>query len=118
MLWRIDPGRDEPVYQQLVTQVHQAIVHGELENGERLPAARDLAASLDINIHTVLHAYQQLREDGVLDVRRGRGAVIVARAAHNLNGVFDALQTFINSARTAGLSPASAAILVREVMTA
>ena len=49
--------------------------------GDRLPAARDVAASLEINVHTVLRAYQLLREEGLVDLRRGRGAVVTDRVA-------------------------------------
>ncbi|MDR0285649.1 MAG: GntR family transcriptional regulator [Propionibacteriaceae bacterium] len=114
MLWRIDPERDEPVYQQLIAQVHRAVLRGDLAVGERLPAATELARSLDVNIHTVLHAYRQLREEGVLDVRRGRGAVVVGR--RDRGDVVKALRGFASAARDAGLSADAAAALVREEM--
>jgi GntR family transcriptional regulator len=117
MLWRVDPGRDDPVYLQLVTQVHRAILRGELADGERLPAAQELAHSLGVNIHTVLRAWRHLRAEGVLDVRPGRGAVVVAPPNHGLPEVTAALTAFIAAARRAGMSPDAALALVREELS-
>jgi GntR family transcriptional regulator len=117
MLWRIDPGRDEPLYAQLVAQVHVALARGELAPGDRLPAARELADSLELNMHTVLRAYQQLRDDGVLELRRGRGAVVVPGTPHGQDQVRTALQAYAAAARAAGLSTEAAATLLKEEMS-
>lgn len=76
MLWTVDPTDPTPLFTQLVNSVRRAIATGELSVGDRLPAARELARSLDINMHTVLRAYQDLREAGLVELRRGRGAVV------------------------------------------
>lgn len=47
-------------------------------NGERLPAAKALGESLGVSLHTVLHAYQDLRHQGLIELRRGRGAGVIA----------------------------------------
>ena len=73
MLFRIDPTSAEPLFAQLAGQVRGAVLRGELTPGTRLPAARDLARSLEVNLHTVLHAYQDLRDEGLIELRRGRG---------------------------------------------
>lgn len=65
----------------MAASVRSDILAGVLAPGDRLPAARDVAEALDINQHTVLHAYQRLRDEGLVDLRRGRGAVISASAA-------------------------------------
>lgn len=77
MLIRIDPQATEPIYAQLVREVRRAVSAGEVRVGERLPPARELARSLDINMHTVLRAYAELRDEGVIELRRGRGAVVL-----------------------------------------
>lgn len=77
MLIRIDPRASEPIYVQIELEVRRAIARGEAASGDRLPAARDLASSLDVNMHTVLRAYTELRDAGVIDLRRGRGAVVL-----------------------------------------
>ncbi|MCA5893317.1 GntR family transcriptional regulator [Isoptericola sp. NEAU-Y5] len=116
MMWRIDPGGDEPLYAQLVTQVRLAVAHGELRPGERLPAARELAASLDLNMHTVLRAYQLLRDDGVVELRRGRGAMVAARQPADLTAVERAIADLVDAARRAHLSTETTTTLVKEAM--
>ncbi|PZR55205.1 GntR family transcriptional regulator [Xylanimonas oleitrophica] len=116
MIWRIDPGSEEPLYAQLVAQVHVALAHGELKAGDRLPAARDLAESLDLNVHTVLHAYQQLRDAGVIELRRGRGAVVVQAATGDRAPLEAALAAFVAAARDAHLTTETATTLLKEAM--
>lgn len=81
MLIRVDADSPRALYDQVAASIRSDILTGALEPGDRLPAARDVAAALDINQHTVLHAYQRLRDEGLIDLRRGRGAVIAASAA-------------------------------------
>ncbi|WP_435743531.1 GntR family transcriptional regulator [Microbacterium sp. PMB16] len=81
MLIRVDADSSRPLYDQVAASIRSDILTGTLVPGDRLPAARDVAEALDINQHTVLHAYQRLRDEGLIDLRRGRGAVIAASAA-------------------------------------
>ena len=114
-MWRIDPTSDEPLYAQLVAQVRLGVAHGTLRTGERLPAARELAASHELNMHTVLRAYQVLRDDGTLELRRGRGAVVSSNAP-DLTDVERAVAELAAAARRAGLSVQTTTILVTEAM--
>ncbi|MCW3157815.1 GntR family transcriptional regulator [Micropruina sonneratiae] len=80
MLIRIDPASDVPLYEQLAASVRAQLAAGSIAAGERLPGARDLAQSLGINLHTVLRGYNLLRDEGLLELRRGRGAVVAGSA--------------------------------------
>jgi GntR family transcriptional regulator len=113
VLLRLDPSAEEPLFAQLVAQVQLAVARGELADGERLPAARELAHSLDINIHTVLKAYQELRDDGLIELRRGRGAV-VASPGRDHGALLVAVDEVVREARAVGLSPQATAALVKE----
>ncbi len=112
MLIRVDPSSSQPLYAQLADQVRAAVLRGELVSGERLPAARDLAASLDVNQHTVLHAFQLLRDEGLLELRRGRGAVVTSRAVEHYAPLVAALRTVRAEAARTGLPLSAVAALL------
>lgn len=120
MIWTIDPTAPEPLYAQLVAQVHVALSYGDLAEGDRLPSARDLAQSLDLNIHTVLHAFQILRDEGVVELRRGRGAIITARnstgGTREADGLQQALRHYIEAGTAAGLPPEALITLLKEAL--
>ena len=67
--------REDPLelHEQVAGEIRRAIADGEAKPGERLPPARDLAAVLGVNTNTVLRALRQLRNEGLLEFRRGRG---------------------------------------------
>jgi DNA-binding transcriptional regulator YhcF (GntR family) len=76
VLFRLDPARPVPLADQVAANVRRGIADGTVAPGERLPPARELAASLDVSIHTVLAGYQQLRDEDLIELRRGRGATV------------------------------------------
>ena len=82
MLIRLDPKSDRPIYRQIAVAVSSSIQDGSLAAGSRLPSARSMAESLDINMHTVLRAYSDLEENGLVEMRRGRGGVVVTSGAN------------------------------------
>jgi GntR family transcriptional regulator len=73
MLESIDRADPTPLHDQVAAQIRRAIADGEAKPGERLPPARDLAAVMKVNTNTVLRALRALREEGLLEFRRGLG---------------------------------------------
>jgi GntR family transcriptional regulator len=73
MLESIDRSDPTPLHDQVAGQIRRAIADGEAKPGERLPPARDLAAVMGVNTNTVLRAMRVLREEGLLEFRRGHG---------------------------------------------
>lgn len=73
---KIDPGARTALYQQVAAELRRAIAEGEAKPGERMPLAKDLAAVLGVNRNTVLRALSELREEGLLEFRRGRGITV------------------------------------------
>ena len=75
----VNVDRSAPVllHDQVAAQIRRAIAEGEAGPGERLPLAKDLAAVLGVNKNTVLRALHMLREEGLLEFRRGRGITVV-----------------------------------------
>src|SRR3954454_16722235 len=67
--------RDETLqlHLQVSAEIRRSIADGEAKAGERLPPAKDLAAVLGVNTNTVLRSLRQLRDEGLLEFRRGRG---------------------------------------------
>ncbi|NLA65030.1 MAG: GntR family transcriptional regulator [Leucobacter sp.] len=80
MLISIDAASERPIYEQIADSVRRAMSSGVLKESEKLPPASEVAAGLAVNKHTVLRAYQDLRDEGLVDLRRGRGAVVTSAA--------------------------------------
>ncbi|GAA2970549.1 GntR family transcriptional regulator [Microbacterium terrae] len=113
MLLRIDTASDEALFLQVAASIRADAAAGRVRPGDRLPAAREVADALGINVHTVLHAYQELRDEGLLDIRRGRGAVVTS-AADNLASLRDEVAVLVRSAQAKGVSPDVLAAIVKE----
>jgi len=66
--------RNDPtlLHEQVAIEIRRAIAEGEALPGQRIPQAKDLAAVLGVNTNTVLRALRGLRDEGLLEVGRGR----------------------------------------------
>lgn len=76
MLISISEEDPRPIYLQIAADIKDQIRTGDLSPGDELPSVRELADSLDVNLHTVHRAYQKLREQGVIRMRLGQRAKI------------------------------------------
>lgn len=113
MLFRVDTASGVPLWEQLSASIRASAIAGQLRAGERLPSARDLAVSLDINVHTVLRAYQLMRDEGLIELRRGRGAIVTDRT-HDYGDLTTAIAELVTEARARGVSATALIALIRE----
>src|SRR3954449_6493564 len=72
------------LHDQVAAAIRRAIAEGEAKPGERLPPARDFAKALGVKANTVLRAMRLLRDEGLLEFRRGRGVTVVGSPDRSL----------------------------------
>ncbi|HLK21089.1 MAG TPA: GntR family transcriptional regulator [Bryobacteraceae bacterium] len=77
---RIDLSNPVPAYRQIVDGLRTLLVDGALRPGDLLPPVRELAFDLGVHFNTVAEAYRILAEEGWLDLKRRRGAQVLARS--------------------------------------
>src|SRR6478752_6069487 len=82
----IDPADPRPVFRQIVDEVQRCVAIGVLKPSDALPAARTLAAELQVNANTVQHAYRTLEQEGTVEVRRGLGTFIANAPLKDVRG--------------------------------
>lgn len=104
-----------PAYLQLAGQVERAIRLGRLQPGDQLPSVREVVTELAINPNTVLKAYRDLENRGLLDSRQGRGTFIkeglrLGPTARHV-GLQRKLRRWVNEAIAAGLTREDVAAL-------
>ena len=75
----ISNANDKPIYEQITTQVKNAILSGELHPGEGLPSIRALAKDLRVSVITTKRAYDELEGAGFIFTVPGKGSFVAAR---------------------------------------
>ncbi|MCR4961886.1 MAG: GntR family transcriptional regulator [Lachnospiraceae bacterium] len=98
-----------PVYEQVVDQLRQKIMLGELKEGEGLPSVRVLANELKISALTVKKAYDKLEEDGLVITVHGKGTYVAATdtdsaAEARKKAAEDEMSLAVSKAKLAGLT--------------
>ncbi len=115
VLIEIDESSTVPLFLQIAGGVRRAIGDGSLAAGDRLPAARELAASLGVNMHTVLRAYQTLRDEGLVEMRRSRGVVVTSTAPDDAE-LMGLARAFVDHARSRGLTDTDIVTLLEDLL--
>jgi DNA-binding GntR family transcriptional regulator len=110
--------RDDPteLYEQVAAEIRRAIADGEAKPGERLPPARDLAAVLEVNTNTVLRALRLLRDEGLLEFRRGRG--ITVAGTPESGAVIAQVRDLLRFARSRGYRPDEIVEMIQRLASA
>lgn len=114
MRWTIDHAAPERLQDQIAACVRRGVAAGELELGDQLPPAAELGDALDVNRNTVLAAYRLLRDEGLLEFRRGRG-VRVATIDQATTPVIDAAADLLALARDHGLGRPDVIRILKEL---
>jgi GntR family transcriptional regulator len=96
----LDHQDPTPLFEQTAAEIRRAIAAGEARPGERLPPARDLAAVLGVNTNTVLRALRALRDEGLLEFRRGRGITVIGTPEQSV--VIEGARNLVQLARRHG----------------
>src|SRR5579871_6962492 len=104
--------RDDPalLHEQVAAQIRKAIADGEAKPGDRLPPARHLAAVMGVNTNTVLRAVRLLRDEGLLELRQGRGIRVVGTPEQS--ALHEKIAELVQLGRRTGVTRAQLARLI------
>lgn len=112
-LVKVDPEPNVPLYEQVAADIRRAIAEGEAKPGERLPLAKDLATVLGVNTNTVLRALRELRDEGLLEFRRGRGITVAGTPERG--AVMSRVNELVAFARKQGYPPEELIAMIKTV---
>ena len=110
---KVDVSERLALHEQVAAEIRRAIADGEANPGERLPPARDLAAVLGVNANTVFRALRILRDEGLLEFRRGHG--ITVSGTPERGAVVQRARELVVFARHLGYRPEELARLIRSL---
>ncbi len=113
LLAEVDRPDPLPLHDQVAAEVRRAIAEGEAGPGDRIPQAKDLAAVLGVNTNTVLRALRTLRDEGLLEL--GRGRAIVVAGTPERSAVVTRLKEFLAFARSQGYRPDDVLTLIESL---
>src|ERR1044071_6894356 len=110
---KINRAERVDLHDQVAAEIRRAIAEGEAKPGERLPPAKDLAAVLGVNTNTVLRALRQLRDEGLLEFRRGRGITVTGTPEQS--ALIEKAKDLLHHARTQGYKRDELIQLIRQL---
>ena len=101
------------LHDQVAAEIRRAIAEGEAGPGERLPLVKDIAAVLGVNKNTVLRAMHILRDEGLLEFRRGRGITVAGTSERG--AVIAKTKELVAFARRQGYRPEEVIAMIRTI---
>src|SRR5436309_10006964 len=110
---KLDRASTVDLHDQVAAEIRRAIAEREAKPGERLPPAKDFAAVLEVNVNTVLRAFRELRDEGLLEFRRGRGVTVTGTPERGALVV--RVRELVDFARTHGYRTDELISLIEEV---
>ena len=112
----IDPSASAPPFEQVRTQVLEAVRAGELAPGTRMPTVRALAAELDLAVNTVAKAYRALESDHVIETRGRNGTFVSATGDPTEQQAQLAASDYADRVARLGLDAEDALAIVRSAL--
>jgi GntR family transcriptional regulator len=110
---KIDRRDPTQLHLQVAAAIRRAIADGEVKPGERMPPAKDLAAVLGANTNTVLRSLRDLRDEGLVEFRRGRGITVTGTPAQG--AVIARAMELVDFARQHGYKPDEIARMIEQL---
>jgi len=106
----IDARSPIPLYVQIADRLRVAVATGEVRAGMPLPSVRQLAAELRVNPATVVQAYRELEQAGIVESRQGAGTFVrelpeSRREADRVREARKLVRRILQEASTLGVSP-------------
>ncbi|MEG0812981.1 MAG: GntR family transcriptional regulator [Clostridium sp.] len=114
----ISNASDKPIYEQIMTQMKNAIISGELEAGEPLPSLRFLAKELRVSIISTKRAYEELEREGYIESVPGKGSFVTEKnrelmREEQFKKVEEYLQYAVDTAKLSRISLAEMQDIIR-----
>ena len=75
----ISNSSEDPIYEQIIKQIKNQIINGELREQDSLPSIRKLASELGISVITTKRAYEELEREGYIDTVGGKGSFVASQ---------------------------------------
>jgi DNA-binding transcriptional regulator YhcF (GntR family) len=94
---RIEPNSQTPKYQQITDEIIERIQQGILKRGDQLPTINEITGSLGVARMTVIRAYEELRERGIVAPQHGKGYYVIStdvQAKMHVFVLFDAMNSY------------------------
>lgn len=106
---KIQSKSSKPIYDQIAQQIKEAVLNGELKEGDALPSIRALAADLKISVITTKRAYTDLEQEGMIYSVPGKGFFVDNPDMQYLQekktvGIEDDLVKVLDKAQASGLA--------------
>ncbi|NLX65100.1 MAG: GntR family transcriptional regulator [Clostridiaceae bacterium] len=100
---------NQPIYNQIYTQIKNQIISGKLKEGEALPSIRNLAKDLRISVITTKRAYDELERDGFIYTVPAKGCFVAEKnfeliREENLKKIEDYMQKISELAALCNIS--------------
>ncbi|MBZ4668059.1 MAG: hypothetical protein PWP07_1699 [Epulopiscium sp.] len=105
----ISNSSNQPIYEQIVSQIKALIISGELNEGDALPSMRLLAKELRISVITTKRAYEELEKEGFIVSITGKGSFVASKnleliKEQQLKEIENHMQEIIDLANLYGIS--------------